>query len=87
MIDQANDMEAIRHNAGLGEVQPDQGPVAGGEIHADHARLVLAFQPLKIGLQSDFRAAQDDIVYFVIPQIAQRGRVAVAAGEEVPVDP
>ena len=49
-MDDADDMEAVGHDARVGKVQPDQRAVAGGQIHAHDAHLGFAFQLLKIGL-------------------------------------
>ena len=57
MIDQTDHMEAVGHDACVGEVQPDQGAIVGGQVHAHHAHLGFAFQLLKIGLQRELRPA------------------------------
>jgi hypothetical protein len=57
MIDDANHVEAVGHDARIREVQPDQGAIVGGQVHAHHAHFGLAFQPLKIGLQRQLRPA------------------------------
>jgi len=49
-MDDADDMEAVGHDARVGKVQPHQRAVAGGQIHAHHTHLGFAFQLLKIGL-------------------------------------
>ena len=46
-------MEAVGHDAGVGEVFADQGAVVAGQIHAHDAHLGLAFQTLQIGLQRE----------------------------------
>ena len=66
MIDEANDMEAVGHDARIGEVHADQGAIVRGQIHAHHPHLGFAFQPLKIGLQGELRAAQHHVVDLVI---------------------
>ena len=66
VIDDADHMEAVGHDACVGKVQPDQGAIVGGQVHAHHAHLGLAFQPLKIGLQRKLRPAQDHVIDLVI---------------------
>lgn len=58
-----------------------------GQVHAHHAHLGLAFEPVKIGLQGQFAAAQHDVVDLVVSQITQGGGEALLAREEVLVDP
>ena len=66
MIDDADHMEAVGHNARVREMQPDKGAIVGGQVHAHRAHLGLAFQPLKIGLQRQLRPAQDHVIDLVI---------------------
>ena len=44
LAEQAHDVEAVRHDPGLGEVPSNQGPVGLGEVDAHQLHLVLALQ-------------------------------------------
>jgi len=79
-------MEAIGYDARVREVEANQSTIVGRQIHAHHANLGLAFQPLKISFEREFRAAQHYVIDSVILQIAQRGGIAGAPGEEMFVD-
>src|ERR1700739_1406320 len=83
MIDKPDDMETIGHDLGLGKMLAHQRTIVGGEVHAHHADLGLAFQTLKIGLQSQFRTAEHDVIDLTVSQIAEGRGKTLAAGEEV----
>ena len=55
VIDDADQMEAVGHNACVGDAQADQRTVVRRQVHAHHAHLGLAFQLLKVGLQREVR--------------------------------
>ena len=42
MVNDADDVEPVGHDARIGEVQPDQGAIVGRQIHAHHAHLGFA---------------------------------------------
>src|ERR1017187_4999378 len=86
VVDDADDMEAIGHDACVGEVQVDQGAVGRGQIHAHHFDLSLALQMLEIGAQRELGSAEYDIIDLVMFQVAQSGGETPAAGEEVLVN-
>lgn len=46
MIDKPNHVEAIGHDAGIGEVLAHQRAVNAGQIHADDADQVLALEAI-----------------------------------------
>jgi len=50
MIDDTDHVEAVGANARVGEVEPHQRAVAGGQIHTHHTHLSFAFQLVKIRL-------------------------------------
>jgi hypothetical protein len=50
IVDDADDVESVSHDACIEDVEPDQRTVVGGPIHAHHPHLAFAFQPLRIGL-------------------------------------
>jgi len=43
MVDQPDDLEAVRHDQGLGKVFPHQRAVTGSQIHTDHTNQTLSF--------------------------------------------
>lgn len=86
VVDEANDVEAVGHNLGLGEVLPDDGPVGGRQIHADHPDRLPPGQLAQIVLQCLLGASQHHVVNAVVAEIAEGGGVALAAGEEVLVN-
>jgi hypothetical protein len=86
VVDEADDMKAVCHNAGFGEVFPHQGAVGGRQIHADHAHLVFALEALQIALQRILGAAQHHIINAMPSQVTQSSGKASLAGEEVFVD-
>ena len=44
LLDEANDVEAVRDDPGLGEVSSDQRAIGAAQIHADDADVFLAFK-------------------------------------------
>ena len=80
MIHQPDDMEAISHDARLGEVFAHDRAVNGRQIHADHLHQMLAFEAVEIAFQRQFAAAEHHIVDFVVLQIAEGGGVSRAVG-------
>ncbi len=50
VIDEADHVEAVGHDAGLREMLTNQGTVDAGQIHAHHPHAGLAFQARHIGL-------------------------------------
>src|SRR3954464_14815837 len=86
VVDQANDVEAIGHDFGVGKVLANDRAVNARHVHADNLDAVFAGQLLQIMLQSRFTASEDDVEDGVRPQIAERGRVAVLPGKEMLID-
>ena len=86
VVDEADDVEAVGDDAGVGEVFADQGAVGAGQVHANDLDGFTAAEALQIAFQSGFRAAEHDIVDLVVFEVAEGGRVAVTAAEEVLVD-
>ena len=87
MIHQPDDVESVGHNARIGEVFLHHRAIGGGQIHAYHQDIFLALQTLQIRIQRGFGATQNHIIDGVILQIAERGGKALAASEEMFVDP
>lgn len=83
MIEQPDDMETIGYDHGIRKMLSGDGAVHGGQVHANHANLVFAFQSIEIGVQGQFRATENDIVDLVVLQVAKGGRIAFAACEEM----
>jgi hypothetical protein len=86
VVDEADHMEAVRHDDRLGEVLADDRAIDDGQVHADYAHLLFDFQGKKIRLQGGFGAAERNIVNAVVFQVAERCGIALLAGEEVLVD-
>src|SRR5512133_713405 len=86
LVDEANDMEAVGHDQGVGKVLAHDGAVGGGQVHADDADQLFAGQALKISFQGGFAAAEHDVEHGMVLEIAQRGGVALLTREEVLVD-
>jgi hypothetical protein len=86
LIDEADDVEAVGDDTGVGEVLLHQSAIGDREIHAHHTHVLFGLQTLKIGFQSGFGAAQDHIIDFVVLQVAEGGGIALAPGEKVLVD-
>ncbi|GIU77640.1 MAG: hypothetical protein KatS3mg005_0878 [Bryobacteraceae bacterium] len=82
MVDEADDVEAAGHDAGVGEALAHQGALEGGQIDADQFDLLLALQALETGVEAGLRAAGHDVEDPVRARVAQRGGVAEAAREE-----
>ena len=51
LLDDANDMESIRDDFGVGEVFSDQSSVGTAEIHADETDVFLAFECSEIVIE------------------------------------
>src|SRR5579862_1725584 len=86
MVDDADHMETIGHDSGLGKVLSDQRAIHAGQIHAHHFHQLLALQFFQPGFQRRFAAPGHHVVNAVIPQIAEGGGVTQLAREEVLVD-
>ncbi|GIU80762.1 MAG: hypothetical protein KatS3mg005_4000 [Bryobacteraceae bacterium] len=82
MVDEADDVEAAGHDAGVGEALAHRGAAGGGQIDADQFDLLLALQALETGVEAGLRAAGHDVEDLVRARVAQRGGVAEAAREE-----
>jgi hypothetical protein len=72
VVDDAADMEAIGHDAGMGEVPADQRAVDAGQIHTDHPRTIPAGQALQVVLQGGLAAAEHDVEDGVLLQPCRR---------------
>ena len=86
VVDEANDVEAISHDLGIGKVLADQGAVNAGQVHADDPHAILAWQFRQVVLQGRFAAPQYHIEDLVCPQVAEGSRVAIFPGKEVLID-
>jgi len=84
--DNANDMEAIGNDAGIGEPAADQGAVRTGEVDADHLDAFAALEVLKEGDDVGAGSTLDDIEDLVIFKIAKGGGESLALVEGVLVD-
>ena len=82
-MDQANDVETISDDQGIGEVVSDQRPTGRGQVHADDADPVPAFEFAEIVLQCQLAAAEYHIVDLVFGQITEGGCKPVLSGKEV----
>src|ERR1700760_1905917 len=83
MIDDADHVETVRHDLGLGKVFADQRTVDRSQIHAHHSHRVLSLEPFQVVLQGRFRTSQHDVVDFVAAEIAESRGIAFTAGEEM----
>ncbi len=75
-IDKPDDVEAIGHDLGFGEVLADDGAVGAGQVHTDDAHAVFARQFRQVGFPCGLAAAQHHIEDLVGAQIAEGGRIA-----------
>ncbi len=57
VVDQPDDVEAICHDAGIGEVLAHQGAVGRGQIHAYHPHFGFPFQAPQPSFQGGLRAS------------------------------
>ena len=71
LLDQANDVKAVRDDPGLGEVSSDQGAIGAAQIHADDADLFFAFEGGEVGVKILRVTAFDDIEDAVGAQVAE----------------
>jgi hypothetical protein len=83
MEDEADDMEAIGDDFGVGEGAGDESPVRTGEIDTDHPHLVAALETSQIGTQIRFAAPRDDVEDAVVFEVGEGGRKAQALVEGV----
>jgi hypothetical protein len=81
VVDDADDVKAIGHDAGIGEMLPHQRAVDAGQIHAHHAHPFFAAQSLQIAFQRSLTAVEHDVEDGVLLQIAESGGVTVPADE------
>ena len=86
MVDKPDDVKAIGHNAGIGEVLMHQGAVNGGQIHADDADQVFALEAIQIALQRGFAATEHHIMDAMTSEIAEGSGKSVTARKEVLID-
>ena len=86
LIDEPDDMKAVRHDLGMGELFSDQCTIGGGKIDAHDANAFFALQSFEKGLQSGLRADWNDIIDGVVLQVAKGGGKAFAAGKEMLVN-
>src|SRR3954452_16577227 len=82
-MNQTNDVETIGDDQGIGEVVSNQRPTGRGQVHADDAHPVAAFEFTEIVLQRQLAAAEDHIVNLVFGQITEGGCRPVLSGKEV----
>ena len=66
VVDEADDVKAIRDGNGVGKVRSDDGAVHRRQIHTDDADLRFALQSLQIGVQRQLRATENDVVDLVV---------------------
>ena len=87
MVDKPDDVKAIGHNAGIGEVLVHERAVHGGQIHADDADQVLALEAIQIAFQRCFAATEHHIMDAMTSEITEGGGKTVTARKEVLIDP
>src|SRR6516225_9634088 len=86
VVDEADHVETIGHDLGLGEVLADQGAVGARQIHADDAYAVLSRQFRQVGFQSGLTASQHDIEDLMGAQVAEGGGISILPGKEMLID-
>lgn len=79
LLDDANDVEAVGDDPGVGEVLSDQGPVGTAQVHADDADVFLAFEGGEVGVEFFRSPSFDDIEDLVSPEVAEGGGEACAS--------
>jgi len=83
VLDESDDMEAVRDDAGLGEVVFDQRAVAGAHVDAHEAHLILSLKGFEEGLEVWGAFALGDIKDAVAFEIAEGGGEPAALVEGV----
>jgi len=86
LIDQPNDVEAVGHDQGIGEVLSRDRAIGFRQIHDDDADMLTTWQTFEVAAQTGLRSPQHDIEHLVVLQINQRSGVALLASEEVFID-
>ncbi len=71
LLDEANDVEAVRDDPGLGEVSSDQRAIGAAQIHADDADVFLAFKGGEVGVKVLRVTPFDDIEDAVGAKVAE----------------
>lgn len=71
LLDQANDVEAVRDDPGLGEVSSHQGAIGAAQIHADEAHVFFAFKSGEVGVKILRVTAFDNVEDAVGAKVAE----------------
>jgi len=86
MDDEANDMEAVGNDAGVGEPASDQGPVRAGEVDADHSDPLAPLQGGHKGVELLWTASGQHVKDLVVFEVGKGGGKAGSFVEGVLVD-
>lgn len=86
VLDDAHDVEPVGHDAGVGEVAPDDAPVGAGKVDADDPDALAALEFTEESSQIRGAFAGLDIENPVVLQVAEGGAEALAFVEGVFVD-
>ena len=86
MIDEANDVETISHDFGIGEIFASQVAVGLREIHDNDTDFAFIGELLEIRSKGLFGAAESYVVDFVMGQVAEGGGITLFTGKEMFID-
>lgn len=86
VLNHPHDMEAVRHDAGLGKVTADQAAIGAGEIDADDLHPLPAFEFAEECRQVRFAFSRPELEDPTVLQVAEGGAEALALVEGVFVD-
>src|SRR5689334_8521803 len=86
MVDEADDVETVGHNLGLGKMLAHDGAIDAGQVHADDPYTILTGEFGQVVLQSRLTAAEHNVEDGVAAQVTEGGGVAILLGKEVFID-
>jgi hypothetical protein len=87
VMQQADDMEAVSHNFGIGKVSADEMPVSAAEIDTDNFDPVPALKIFQIARKVTGRTSLHNVEYPVLPEVTESGGIALPFTEEMFVNP